>query len=135
MAKFIRKAVGIIFLLVIPIFMSMLFVQITNSYSKDNVREISAEVMDIEITEAPRRSNPGKMKVKYKYTFDDKRYIIIKDEFTTTIKVGDTKSITVNTKNPQIIMDFSYRESKMILAVLLIATFCSCISGLMCFKS
>ena len=81
MEKITRKITGVLFLFFLPCLMTIVSLHIANLYSSNNIKELSAEVMDVEVIQAPySRVNPGSIRLKYKYTFDNKQYIISKEE-------------------------------------------------------
>lgn len=82
---------------------------ITNSYSGNYIKKLSAEVINVD-TQAV---NKGKMTVEYMYMFKDKKYITTREELykkKSYIKKGDIKIININKKNPQIIIDYDKKK-------------------------
>lgn len=138
MGKLMHKVNGIIFLIFLPCLMTIVSFHIANFYAKDNTKELQAEVMSVEITEAPsyfRYSRiPGVMKVKYKYNFRNKQYVTEKEEPTTKIKVGNNKKITISKNNPNIILDCSKKDANIFVLTFVTVAILSCISGIICLK-
>lgn len=136
MGKLMHKVTGIIFLIFLPCLMTIVSFHIANFYANDNIKELQAEVMSVEITKAPySRVNPGKMKVKYNYNFMNQQYIIEKEEPTTKIKIGDNKKITISRKNPNIILDYNKKDANTVSLTFVIVAILSCISGIICLQS
>lgn len=136
MGKLVHKVTGVIFLIFLPCLMTIVSFHIANFYANDNIKELQAEVMSVEITKAPySRVNPGKMKVKYNYNFMNQQYIVEKEESTTKIKVGDNKKITISRKNPNIILDYNKKDANTVSLTFVIVAILSCISGIICSQS
>lgn len=97
---------------------------ITNSYSDNYIKKLSAEVINVD-TQAV---NKGKMTVEYMYMFKDKKYITTREELykkKSYIKKGDIKIININKKNPQIIIDYDKKKFfSEVLAVIAIILYC-----------